>query len=382
MLFPLAPQTPRCPVFELLNNEFLHFLETSIAAGNFAENLFKVYPDSNGNTVSVCWSNVPTRRKFHQLWEALPNEENERQRLFNTINRAQTVELFFNDTEVELPELQPAPLVQAIKSLTTHLFISTKELAGAKSQSNSSIEQHYQEFIQANGSSELCPICGTAALSQNRSGINDDDQWRADYDHVLCKDKYPIYSVHPGNFVPTCHICNSKAKGARNVLIGEDGQRRKAYYPLSLSQECCFQYARIEVSLRSTEQLMAGNWDRPVAIPSINFHTASEEEMGKIDVWKEIYKVPDRVQNQIANHFCERIASDLRPMDFHDFCIQLQRYASHLPQDFRSSEWRFWWHQVYEHLANQGQDTLEDIWSLINWKEQQVSNADMEATFS
>lgn len=83
MLFPLAPQTPGCRIFQLLNSEFLHFLEASIAPGDFSQMLFKTYPSSNGNVPSVCWNNAPTRDRFHQLWAHLPEVEEERQRLFD-----------------------------------------------------------------------------------------------------------------------------------------------------------------------------------------------------------------------------------------------------------------------------------------------------------
>lgn len=380
MLFPLHSTTPPCTVFEFLNSELLYFLRASITHRHFSQALFN--HEVNTNAPSVCWSNSPTREKFGELWKCLPQTPQDRQSLFDAINNAQNIQPFFDDTEMELPRLEPNGLFEAMKTLTTHLFTRTKELVDTKTQANSSIQAHYQQFIKANSDSELCPLCGTALLSQNRSDLGGEDQWRADYDHILCKDRYPIYCAHPGNFVPTCHICNSKAKGAKDLLKNKIGNRRKAFYPLPPSQECCYQYAEVFVTPKKKKELIAGEWDEPFAEVIISFPTAPQALKAKIEVWEEVYEVPSRVKHHIATHLCDRIASDLRPRNFHDFYEQLVRFSQALPPDHRSMEWRFWWHRLYEHLFRQDQLFLQDLWSLIDWKLREISDEDMEQVFN
>lgn len=377
MLFPLHQATPQCELFKFLNSEFLHFLYASIKSEGFSEALFRAH----ANAPSVCWSNEPTREKFHELWKTLPRDSQGRQDLFDTIKDAQNIQIFFDDTKASLPELEPAPLFDAMKSLTTHLFTRTKDLTGTKSQANSSIETHYQQFVYANGNSELCPLCGTARLSQNRAHLGEEDQWRADYDHLLCKDKYPIYSAHPGNFIPTCHICNSKAKGAKDLLRDNREKRRTAFYPLPPSKDCCYQYAQIVVTPKKAAELMAGEWSAPMAEAEISFHSAPPAIKKKIAVWDEVYEVPSRVRKHVITSLCERIAADLRPRSFDDFCTQLERFADAMPADYRSSEWRFWWHRVYEHCVIQNEEFLRDLWTLIEWKISAKSDEDMDALF-
>ncbi|HCB0920139.1 TPA: hypothetical protein MYM99_004658 [Klebsiella pneumoniae] len=386
MLFSLNPQTPQCSVFAFLNAEFLHFLQASINADVFSENLFRTFSEMIENievlVPSVCWSNEPTREKFLGLWEARPTTVAQRRELSDQISQAQDINLFFNNTQAVLPQLVPDSLFEACKALTTHLFTRTKDLAQAKSQSNSSIEKHYQNFVRENNNSHLCPICGTALLSQNRESVAEEEQWRSDYDHLLCKDKYPVYSVHPGNFIPTCHICNSKAKGARDLLNTADLQRRLAFYPLPPSQESCEQFVVVSLHLSDRRDLIVNSWETPLESASILFPRAPADIVDKIVVWKEVYKVPERVEQHLKVNFCERVAADLRPVSFDDFCQQLHRYSRQMPADYRKSEWRFWWQKVYEFLSDQNRDYLHDVWILIDWKLRLSNDADMADTFN
>ncbi|MDL0433009.1 hypothetical protein QPM17_17840 [Marinobacter sp. TBZ242] len=381
MLFPLHRNTPRCVVFEFLNSELLHFLRASITSVSFSQDLFSSHDIGNARVPSVCWSNIPTQNKFRAVWNNLPQRAQERQRVYDIIHSSQDIDAYFDDTAKELPQLNSPELSEALKDLTIHLFTRTKDLEGTKTQANGSIGQHFQQFIHVNNDSELCPLCGTARLSQNRAHLGPEDQWRADYDHLLCKDRYPIFGAHPGNFIPTCHICNSKAKGARDLLREKDGHRRRAFYPLPPSQDFCYQYLLIEVTPKVVEDLVNGEWEEPLSETVVSFESAPQIVKEKIEVWDEVYKVVSRVEHHITTYLCERVASDLRAMDYADFRAQLSRFSAEAPADWRSMEWRFWWHRVYEYLNRQNEPFLQDLWSLIDWKQKQVSDQEMSSTF-
>ncbi|WP_110456868.1 hypothetical protein [Shewanella algidipiscicola] len=383
MLFPLNPNTPQCRVFEVLNSELLHFLEAAVQANSFNQDLFSQYQYDGQQKRSVCWSNMPTKEKFEALWRALePLEQEPRRELFELVQNCQDIAVYFDDLGAPLPELED-DLFEVFKSLTSHLFTRTKDLSGARQQADSSIEQHFQEVRRENNNSQLCFLCGTSLLSQDRTNLDDDEQWRADYDHVLCKDKYPIYTVHPGNFIPTCHICNSKAKGAKNVLFGSQDQRRRAFYPLPPSQESCHQYACIEPSFRGLAEMHGGDWQDPIASAPISFPTAPADIAEKVNVWEEVYQVPSRVEEYVITHFFERLAGDLLLTDqdeFEGFSRQLQR-AARIPADVKMTEWRFWLNRVYVFLDGQNEDYLRNIWPLLQWKLSLAKEDDMMATF-
>ncbi|MDC9603262.1 hypothetical protein PSH49_22050, partial [Pseudoalteromonas sp. GABNS16G] len=343
MLFPLNRNTPRCVVFEFLNSELLYFLRASITSVSFSKDLFSSNEDGNERVPSVCWSNIPTQEKFRAIWNNLPQKTKERQRVYDIIDSSQDIDAFFDDTAKELPHVTPPQLSEALKDLTIHLFTRTKELTGTKTQTNSSIGEHFQQFIQANNNSELCPLCGTTRLSQNRADVDPEDQWRADYDHLLCKDRYPIYGAHPGNFFPTCHICNSKAKGAKDLLRKKDGKRRRAFYPLPPSQDFCYQHVSIKVRPKRAVGLVTGEWEEPLSETVVSFAAAPRKIKEKIEVWDEVYQVVSRVEHHISTYLCEHIASDFMANDYADFCAQLTRFSAAPPADWRSMEWRFWW---------------------------------------
>lgn len=363
MLFPLNPNTPLCNVFDLLNKELLNFFSQSINARRFSQNLFTRFSDAGITKTSACWSNVPTREKFRKVWDILPSDIANRQAVYDQILGSQNIHSFFIDTSRVLPSFNEA-LFDALKNLTTHLYIHTKQLADIRKQAGESIEDHYQSFIKFN--SKLCWICGTAALSQNRADIEQDEQWRADYDHILCKDKYPTYTVHPGNFIPTCHICNSKAKGAKNLLVFPTTQvRRKAFYPLAPYTDSCFHYIKVNV----TNSL---DLSGPITSVNLQFVTTSLEIKEKINIWDEVYQISARVNYELNTSFQNKLISTLRPNDFNDFTSQLRRHST-LPLDYNSSEWSFWWFRVYEFLNSQDENFLQQIWASIEWKVQQQS---------
>ncbi|NNN70556.1 hypothetical protein [Vibrio sp. 3-2(1)] len=383
MLFPLDPNTPQCAVFEVLNNELLHFLHSSIHARVFDENLFSEYHFDGEDVRSVCWTNGPTREKFKSLWNELPAGIGDRQALYDLVFTGQDIVVYFDNLTVQLPVLQGRELFEAFKSLTTYLFTQTMKLSSARKQSNSTINHHYGAFKQANQNTSLCYICGTELLSQDRIGLSADDNWRADYDHILCKDKYPIYSVHPGNFVPTCHTCNSKAKGAKDALNDRRG-RRKAFYPLPPSQESCYQSAMIVPHFLELDDFIGGDWESPLSASPVTFPNSPAAVSSKIHVWKELYEVPQRVEQHIVTNFCERIAGDLNLTsqdNFDDFSHQLQRAARSQPADMKRTEWKFWFYLLYCFLHNQDVEYKRDIWAMLRWKLGLSSQDDMDETF-
>lgn len=380
MLFHLNLNTPQCDVFRILNNELLHFLQQSVNSTVFSEALFTTYQDGQLVIRSECWKNVPTKEKFEALWFQLPQSANQRQQLCNQITSAQTINSYFSDMFIAPPSLA-GDLFKAFKQLTTHLFGKTASLRGVEQQAGSTVKAHFQAFRQANDNTQLCYLCGTSLLSQNRIGLSDNDQWRSDYDHVLCKDKYPIYAVHPGNFIPTCHICNSKAKGAIDLLFRAGNLRRLAFYPLPPTQESCGRYISVSMQAKQLDELIACGWDQPIGNVDVSFSNTTDDIDQKISVWVDTYQVPARVKAHLANSLLERLASDLQPRDFVDFKAQLQRYTAGIPNDIKQSEWKFWWFKLYKFFAVQNDSFLLNIWGLVDWKFKNTDQHALSAEF-
>lgn len=69
------------------------------------------------------------------------------------------------------------------------------------------------EFSQANAGVYVCAFCDEARIGTRHKG-----RLHADIDHFFPKSIYPHLSIHPYNMVPTCHSCNSGAKGQTDPL--------------------------------------------------------------------------------------------------------------------------------------------------------------------
>ncbi|MEZ8149104.1 hypothetical protein [Enterovibrio norvegicus] len=373
MLFPLDPNTSKCKVFEKLNAELIHFLHQSINEKRFTRKLFSIL------TGQECWDNQATKEKFEAVFRALPVPIADRQRLYDSIQNCQDLPLLFRDKTVPIPNITPVKLFDSVKSLTTHLFTRTKDLAGIKRIATESIEEHYQAYVRSN--SELCFLCGTSSLAQNRFNIADDDQWRADYDHLLCKDKYPAFSCHPDNFIPTCHICNSKAKGAKDVLSDARLGRRKAFFPLPPFQESFHHLVAMVPVFSALADLKADGNLSPLRAARVSYPGATVDEREMIKSWIDLYQVPKRVGERITNVFCEYIDADCTPEDFNDFCEQIERKSRREPADIMKTEWRFWWFRLYQWLNAQHEDIKREAWELIQWKKQRVNDNNAAQTF-
>jgi len=132
----------------------------------------------------------------------------------------------------------------------------------------------------------ICCVCGTELLAQYRADVDEDDQWRGPYDHLFPKDKYPIYAIHPDNLLPICHTCNSKAKGAKDLLFDEHKQRRVCFYPYNETA-----HQLVAVCLEQKDM-------------NLTFRTVLEnsdpEIQEKLDTWDSVYRIRQRVDGNFT----------------------------------------------------------------------------------
>lgn len=83
------------------------------------------------------------------------------------------------------------------------------------------LKGHYSEFYENLPDHKCCPFCGLVSF---------DRVYKADYDHLLPKSKYPQLAVNMRNLAPMCNTCNQKVKKSTDILI-ETGTRRKFANP-------------------------------------------------------------------------------------------------------------------------------------------------------
>lgn len=380
MLFPLSDRVPFCDIFVTLNKEFIDFLERSIATDVFDERLFSTYRYEGEICQSACWTNELTRKFFRDLWDVLPDDADGRRQIYNEISSKQDLYRLFSISDSSLVTLNE-DVKNKISDLTKHLFVSSKNLLGIFRQAGKKISEHYAEFTDVNGS-RLCYVCATTKLSQARNNIDNEGQWVSDYDHLLARSHYPEYAVHPGNLLPTCQVCNQKAKAAKNMLKKE-GARRVAFYPFPPYLESCHHAVSVDVVLADISDQGGFDWERIMSDIRISFpdFIGQESLEEKASTWCDVYEVPSRVSAEISANFIEHIASDITAVSFADFSDLLLRRARVVPLDIMKTEWRFWWYKVYVSLSGLSQDEMEYLWSAIEWKMEYSSDVDMAEVF-
>lgn len=350
MLLPINTSTPLCKVLDRLNKELLHFFKKAINRSRFSPSLFL-----NSNK-SPCYINEPTRKKFEAVFNELKKLlTEEKQNFYNSLYSAQVIDHYFRNLNFPIPHINEN-LYNSIRKLTSHLFNKTKDLADTINVCKESIDQHFRKYVELNGL--ICKVCGLVELSQDRSNIDNEEQWRADYDHLLASSKYPLFAVHPKNFFPTCHICNSKAKGSKDLITDKNDSniRRLAFYPY---EEQCHSYISFVLNNDSPQSIIEFD---------ISFKKLPSVIESKIAVWEEIYQVPQRVKS-LVNNYQDFLAEDYDTnTSLQEFRQIIQKKLKRLPRVINNTPRGFWKLIFYKCLSNLDNLEIDSILQALKQK--------------
>ncbi|KPZ67206.1 MULTISPECIES: hypothetical protein [Pseudoalteromonas] len=334
MLFRLAPNTPSFEVFRLLNEELLYFLEQAVTTNTFSRALF-----NQGAVGQACWDNKPSRDKFKGLWDSINAADlRTKQQLLNTMQSNQNLQVFFGTPQRDLLNFMNEHCREALKLLCTHLYCSTKDLAPIITAAGGvDIKAHFNAYRAHTVNGNICKACGMEKLAPFRANIPDKDQWRADYDHQLCKSKYPIFAVHPDNLIPLCDVCNQDAKKAKDLFRDENKKARLAFYPFN---EEAKDYINIGFEqLHDPEPIIKVKWNAP-----------NGTILDKLNTWDEVYEIRNRVEGQFRS--LETIIEDeLNPNSLADVRRKIAGKTRPLsPNTLKRKEWAYWYHKLFSEL--------------------------------
>ncbi|MEO3736814.1 hypothetical protein [Shewanella baltica] len=344
MLFSLEPITPKFEVFKQLNNELLYFLEQALPVGTFTRNSL-----SAGAVGKACWDNVKgtkgkerlTKDKFQELHSELQKLTSaERKNLFETVRDNQNLQgLFAAPNHQLLTFLTPGCLI-AFKELASHLYCSTKSLQPVIDACGGvAINTHFNNFKMVNG--DVCRACGLERIAPFRANTPLEEQWRADYDHLLCKSKYPLYAVHPDNLFPICQICNQDAKKAEDLFFCRSTNRaRTAFYPFTES-------AKDYVALA-----LKNDRDPEVCI-QLNWQTDDALILEKLNTWNDVFQIKNLVEGRLVS-LANIIQDELNPTSLIDLQNILARRVAPPPNadTLKRKPEVFWLHKLYSYLAS------------------------------
>ncbi|WP_218208866.1 hypothetical protein [Acinetobacter sp. F9] len=339
MLFKLHPQTPKFRVFELLNDELIYFLEKSINQQRFGRRLF-----SNTSVGKACWDNFKspagkydlTRDKFEKLFENLKREtESIREQLHRIVLDNQDLSSFFLTPNPALLDFLLRDTFEAFKVLAAHLYGATKDLQPIIDAAGGiNIHRHFEAFRTDTLNGNICKACGMEKLAPFRANIGVENQWRADYDHQLCKSKYPLFAVHPDNLIPLCDVCNQDAKKAKDLFVAEDTSLRYSFYPFS---EEAHSYVLLEIeNLRDLSPSVKVSWN-----------TSDSILISKLDTWDNIYEIKNRVEGEFRN-LDLIIENEIQPEDYTEFEREVNRKTRAIPDPtLKSKPWAYWYHKFF-----------------------------------
>ncbi len=148
--------------------------------------------------------------------------------------------------------------------------------------------QWYEKYVALNG--RVCRICGLLSLPNPRGRV------RADMDHYLSQEHYPMASVNTGNLIPACHECNQTYKGSKDIL---------SQHPVPHPYYDNLDYSLAITCLREPTGDDLGEWQ-------VQIISSSDEELRKARKIDWAYSIAKRSKNEISTnwrHWIEFILS-------------------------------------------------------------------------
>lgn len=143
-------------------------------------------------------------------------------------------------------------------------------------------DKHYKVIYDA-APSHTCPFCGCEYFDAPEAP-------REALDHYLAESKYPFAASNLRNLVPMGNKCNSRYKLAKDILLRNDGTRRKSFDPYNCTG--------IRLSLENS-QPFAGTLAPTGQLPrwQIEFSPNTEE----VITWDEVFHIRERYERDVLN---------------------------------------------------------------------------------
>jgi len=279
--------------------------------------------------------NARTRQAVEAMVATLGElNDGQKQGLINALTQDTSPCAFLSDRSA-MPLALPEKLFDSLKALTGHLYNRTAKFSGVEGACGECVDDHYARFraIAAPGNGNVCCVCGTEYLAPVQAGVDDKDQWRGPYDHILAISHYPLYGIDPRNLLPICGTCNSKAKHAKNLLVDPQGNRRVAFSPWSEFA------ATREIRVRIDDTDLT-----PCVILEFIGDDAVRQE--KLKTWDDVFGIKSRVEGEFLA-LREKVSEDARAANDADFLLRLKEQAAARWQEMRQTPFNYWRARVY-----------------------------------
>lgn len=343
MLFPPNPAFPLSAIFS-----GLYALMQEVLHASCVGQAVRPAAMPAGLWVAV-QANHPSRDELAAFDTAIRAlSETERHQLALSTRSAPSVRELFCDSTKTIP-LPPTQLIGPLKSLVKHLFDRTSKLISVEAACGESLHDYCTRYASARslgGNGNICNVCGTEVLAQPRHGVASDDQWRAAIDHLLAEARYPLIALDPGNLLPVCYHCNSRAKLAKDLLHDEYGARRICFDPWT---ECAHGQVHVSVNLTA----LAPEAD-------VTFTPANPTQGQKLSTWDAVYEVSSRV-NAVFSSLAVILSRDLDLDELLQFRRSVARKARICSDLARAEPNNYWRGLLYQGMAGLTDEQLEQL---------------------
>lgn len=220
-------------------------------------------------------------KTFYTAWFQLDNDERfQVRRAFVLTNKIQ------QQVNGVAPRIRLEDLPQKIRKPAHDLFVHLYEKSLTKARCKAHWEQFYEQLFL-----KVCPFCGIEMLHHP-------DLLKQDYDHVLCKSRYPFAAVNLLNLVPCGRDCNQVFKHEKDMIWNEEtGQRRRAFYPFRDHGQAIT--VHLDGSRLPEMDNDHGDWE-------VAFQPNGEE----IQTWVDVFELRDRYRLDVFPNQYDRWRED------------------------------------------------------------------------
>lgn len=361
MLIPVQQGLRPCGVFAGLNALLMEIILSGCGSRAVDETAM---PDGLWAAVQANASTMEIITVFYEALRSLSAEE--RYNLWIDVRNIPSVRTLICDCTSSIPH-PPASAFDRLKKLVVHLFERTSKLKEVEAACADSLVGFYNRYSSrtAPGNGQVCGMCGTSELAQRRSGVADDKQWRSSFDHLLAESKYPLVAMQPANLLPICDHCNSKAKLAKDLLLNDQGQRRRSFDPWA---EAAHLMIEMGIELQGTSPVV-----------TIKFQPNNEVSAEKLQTWDEVFDIQRRVLGEFSS-WESKISEDLDLDSLAGLRKSLSTQQSKKIVSSRSTPLSLWRGLLYSGMQAIPDNQLDQVRQLCK-SIYDASLADCEATF-
>jgi len=194
-----------------------------------------------GDHLFPTWSNrvfrgTNLKNKFKAVYDRYKNYKTDsyRRKIRSAFKFSNQIEkLCSNEKGTEIITLSDLPkkIQDPISELFKYLYKTAINYSDFQDYVDETLSELIDRFLR-NNQIEVCPFCGLEGY------LNLEGQARLSLDHWLPKSEFPMAAVNLNNLIPIGNRCNqSPAKGEKNILLNENKDRIKAFYPLAEHSE-------------------------------------------------------------------------------------------------------------------------------------------------